>query len=38
MYGAGMVVLTKRPAAELEMELKMIRFGLGVTRMYRIRN
>lgn len=39
LYGLVLMALTKRQEAELELaELKMIRFFLGVTRIYRIRN
>lgn len=37
LYGVVLMALTKRQEAELELaELKMIRFFLGVTRIYRI--
>ncbi|KAI5107698.1 U6 snRNA-associated Sm-like protein LSm6 isoform X1 [Silurus meridionalis] len=39
LYGLETVALSKRQEAELEVaELKMLRFSLGVTTMYRIRN
>ena len=39
LYRLETVALTKRQEAEMEVaELKMLRFSLGVTRMYKIRN
>ena len=39
LYGLETVALTKRQEAEMEVaELKMLRFSLGVTRIYKIRN
>ena len=39
LYGLDTLALTKRQESEMEVaELKMLRFSLGVTRMYKIRN